>query len=364
MITYRLAKEDDRLAWDAVVHRLARNGTYSTLFVWKSVVCENFGHEGVFLIAEKDGQIVGILPGFLSNTLPPRLCQRFPILTRRFRRWIGHEGLAWDYNGPWAEGNDEEIIDGLICCLEKHAKRSGAVDAVIMAYMGNRLLEELAGRILEKRGWSKCGYSLSQTFDLTQSEEDLRGQMAKTHRKSLDKFVGAEFEFVEESSEDSAALVYLCLDETRRRARSKRGESFPVPTIAFFKDLLHRDGGFLARVFAVKKDAVTYGVHLDTYLGTLVCVKWGGCARLLQGSSLDLGCVYADWIRHKRKGFTLYDHCWLPPDRAGPLYEFKARFRGDVRVIPHYRKVLSKPKHIVLKTASAALRTFQRIRTL
>jgi len=145
---YRVAKDDDREGWDTFVRNLARKGVYSTPFVWKDIVEKHFGCESLFIVAERYGRIVGIFPGFLKNTLPARLSRRLPFMARRFRRWIGHEPLAWDYNGPLVEGNDEETIGGLISCMEKCARERGAVDAVIMPYMGSRFMEELAARIL------------------------------------------------------------------------------------------------------------------------------------------------------------------------------------------------------------------------
>jgi len=70
-----------------------------------------------------------------------------------------------------------------------------------------------------------------------------------------------------------------------------------------------------------------------------------------KGVSIDAGSVYYNMIAHKQNGFTLYDNCWLPPSRLGPLYQFKARFGGEVRVIPRYRKMLS-PKRMMLSIAS------------
>ena len=78
-----------------------------------------------------------------------------------------------------------------------------------------------------------------------------------------------------------------------------------------------------------------------------------------KGVSLDAGSVYHNMITHKRNGFTRYDNCWLPPSRVGPLYQFKARFGGEVRVIPQYRKMLS-PKRIYLGIVSRTL-AFQKL---
>ena len=60
-IVIRQLTPDWRAAWDAYVHQHP-DGTFFHLSGWQQVIEDSFGHECAFLIAERDGEIKGLLP--------------------------------------------------------------------------------------------------------------------------------------------------------------------------------------------------------------------------------------------------------------------------------------------------------------
>ncbi len=62
-MTFRVATLDDARAadWDAYV-QVAPGATFFHLAGWRNVLQRAFGHRAHFLYAERDGQIVGVLP--------------------------------------------------------------------------------------------------------------------------------------------------------------------------------------------------------------------------------------------------------------------------------------------------------------
>ena len=70
----RLARQEDKEAWDAYVNNRPDAAPYC-LFAWKQAIEEVYGHKACYLLAEKENTIIGILPlihfriPFLSTSL-------------------------------------------------------------------------------------------------------------------------------------------------------------------------------------------------------------------------------------------------------------------------------------------------------
>ena len=60
-LSIREASTADGGRWDDFVHKLP-TGTFCHLFAWAQVISETFGHRPYYLLAERDGQIEGVLP--------------------------------------------------------------------------------------------------------------------------------------------------------------------------------------------------------------------------------------------------------------------------------------------------------------
>jgi FemAB-related protein (PEP-CTERM system-associated) len=60
-VAVRTLKSNDRTRWDAYVHGHAQ-ATFFHLAAWQGVIKRAFGHRTHFLLAEQDGDIVGVLP--------------------------------------------------------------------------------------------------------------------------------------------------------------------------------------------------------------------------------------------------------------------------------------------------------------
>jgi len=57
----RLAQEQDRAAWDNYVLNHCDAAAYN-LFAWKEAVATAYGHKGLYLLAETQGKVCGVLP--------------------------------------------------------------------------------------------------------------------------------------------------------------------------------------------------------------------------------------------------------------------------------------------------------------
>ncbi|MCB9883357.1 MAG: FemAB family PEP-CTERM system-associated protein [Planctomycetes bacterium] len=66
-LVVRAFASDDREAWDAFVRRHDR-GTFFHLVGWKDAVERVFGHESKYVVAERDGALVGAMPLFLVRS--------------------------------------------------------------------------------------------------------------------------------------------------------------------------------------------------------------------------------------------------------------------------------------------------------
>ena len=357
MIECRLAEDHDRDRWNEFVYALARKGIYNTLFDWKEIIEHNLGERGLFAIAERSGQLVGIYPGFITS----RFVGDFPLVRRIFRRLVSYEGLAWDYNGPCAKENDAEVVKALVSYMDFEAKNLGATDAVIRPYLGDLNAEQVAGESLLCHGYKEDGDLpfLSQTIDLTKDEKELWNEISKDHRESAVKLRRMGFEIVEDSSEESIAILHDCLRKIQERVRLRKGGRMVVPSINFFKAMLAPHHPPIARLFSVRREGITYEVNLETYLHDLICDRWGGAPEFVRGLSVDAGFCCHNILTHKQKGFRVFDNCWLPRHRTGPLYFFKSRFGGSIREITCYSKTFSQPRSLILRGAKLAHSAFQ-----
>ncbi len=64
----RLLESKDKPAWDAFVHS-HEGGTFCHQAGWQDIVTQGGGHEAPYLLAEQDGDIVGILPLSLQRSI-------------------------------------------------------------------------------------------------------------------------------------------------------------------------------------------------------------------------------------------------------------------------------------------------------
>ena len=69
----RLAENTDKEVWDAFVSAHEEATAYH-LFAWRAAVEKAYGHQGHYLMAEENGQVVGVLP---------LVFMRFPLLYRQ-----------------------------------------------------------------------------------------------------------------------------------------------------------------------------------------------------------------------------------------------------------------------------------------
>lgn len=67
-VQVRAYEAKDRAAWNQFVHEAAE-GTFFHLAEWQDVLREAFGHRSYYLLAERDGEICGVLPLALVSSL-------------------------------------------------------------------------------------------------------------------------------------------------------------------------------------------------------------------------------------------------------------------------------------------------------
>ena len=60
-------QDGQRRAWDTFVENHDLGSIFHTI-AWQETVKQTFGHEDIYLLAERDGAIVGVLPMFLVNS--------------------------------------------------------------------------------------------------------------------------------------------------------------------------------------------------------------------------------------------------------------------------------------------------------
>ena len=94
--------QDDRAAWTSFVHRCA-DATFFHRIEWREIVESVFGHRTYYLLAERGGEIVGVLPlAYVKSVLFGRSLVSLPFAV--------YGGAAVDYE-PAREGLHRAAVD-------------------------------------------------------------------------------------------------------------------------------------------------------------------------------------------------------------------------------------------------------------
>jgi hypothetical protein len=169
-ITIREATDADAMAWDAVVESSDEAWLFH-LYDWRRVLKKGWNFRSFYLLAEKDGQPVGILPLFLKKTL---------VFT-----FLDSAGMG--YGGPAAVNSCHEKQNVWSALLEKADEIAleqkadwfkVALPPLARAYLPT------SGQIINPlilRGFADIP-SFGYMVDLTKSEETLWNNLGKKTR--------------------------------------------------------------------------------------------------------------------------------------------------------------------------------------
>ncbi len=149
--------------WDGYVARRADATLYHSLR-WRDLILEVFGHEPVYLLAERSGETVGVLPLFAI---------RFPLLGCKLI------SLPYDVGSGGALADDVAVEQALAEAALTYARQRGA-----------RYVELRCDG--EREALDRLGLGLSQPvliseLWLTDGAEAVWARVEKDHRKSLRK---------------------------------------------------------------------------------------------------------------------------------------------------------------------------------
>jgi FemAB-related protein (PEP-CTERM system-associated) len=146
----REACDADAARWDRYV---LQRGTFFHRFAWRSLIAETFRQKAIYLIAERGGELVGILP-----------------LTDRRSAFFGRSLISSGFlTGGGALADDDDVSSALLSRAQDHADRCGA-DYI-----------ELRGGRCPDADWARKE-DIYDAFSLQLADDDAQ-QMARIPRK-------------------------------------------------------------------------------------------------------------------------------------------------------------------------------------
>jgi len=290
-IGVRLAREGDRRSWNDFLGRLPEASPLA-LFEWRDILAASYGPLQRYWIAERSGEIVGVLPTYISKG------------GRRPTMYSLRQGM---------NAVDDQAARALLEAAANEARSLGCHAALITSGLK---VHDVAYET-ERR--------LTMVLDVSVGERALwdgfRQKTRTTIRKGIKGGLTVEWSF---GALAEFFTLYSCTMASKR-----------VPTLnrRFFDELVRRLGSN-TRIFVVRKDAEPVGAGVLMVLGDFATYVYQGTS----ARHLDLApSSFMFWsvaLRCVNEGVRLLD---LGESRAGsPVHTFKTNFGGAPRELGYY----------------------------
>ena len=252
--------------------------------------------------------------------------------------------------GPIVRGNDPLLAKSLIDCFDSFIRRK-----VIYSQFRN-----LFGTDSYKLLFLKNGYTfedhLNIIINLDINEDDLWKQVHSKRRNEIrrSKKEGIFVEFVDTRS--SVELTYPILMEVYNRAK------LPLPSIDYFKTILHELGPGIFRVFAAKSgDTIIGTMYTLCYKNTIYDWYAGSYAGYYSKYPNDL-IPWEVLVWGKKNGYKQFDFGGAGnPNKPYGVRDYKRKFGGNLVAFGRYEKIF---KPTAYKISKAGFSIWKLIRYL
>jgi len=279
-------------ACDAYVHAHSE-GTPYHLRGWLEVISKAFGHRSVCLAAERDAQVVGILPiVFFSSRVFGRFAVSLPFV---------------NYGGVLADTPD--VSDALLSRAVAEAERAKCTHVEL------RHTRQKFSTLSSKRHKVAMTLGLADSAERQWNELDrkVRNQVRKGEKSQLTAVVGG-LELVPSFYE-----VF---------ARNMRDLGTPVYSRRFFEEVC-RTFPERTRVFVVRAGDKPVATSIVHWMGRVIEVPWASALREYNSHSAN---VFLYWQMLKfavEQGFSTFDFGRSTPDEG--TFHFKKQWGA----VPH-----------------------------
>ena len=330
MIDVRLATEDDQEGWNRVAESSPQT-TFFHLWEWQELMRTSMSYETLRLIAEIDGEILGIFPGIILPAsrdkrldkdtgdnigFKEKMFQKYNIL------WSPPDTIAWAYGGPAIIPDQPvSILDDLYSGMARLVKkRKDIIDWKISPIDNSVYFNHFKPTeyIVKSRP--------SLIIELAKSEEQLWKEMDKdSHRNAVNqaKKKGVEIRYYE--SKNDLAVAYKYLAEHAERIE------MPLEPMSYYSELTKN---FIAE----NKGKFYIATYMDQIVGILIVLYHNGIAYPTHIATprkysklRAANCIlWHSIIDAKNNGLLNYDLAGMPGEESHGIYKFKKGFGGDI----------------------------------
>jgi lipid II:glycine glycyltransferase (peptidoglycan interpeptide bridge formation enzyme) len=308
------------------------HGTYGHTWEWKRTLEEGLNVKSLCLVAEENGDLVGVYPAFLyakykrDESLGLVKC----FLAGNAQVLWSPLFLTWDYGGPCLRpGAPSTIQAELISQMEKVAKKHRAMDVWLSPYKDEDL----------QRLLSEDGYKVTERFtsliDLTQSEDDLWKNLKGETRSQVRQGKKLGLEAREVTDRKGLEAFYTCLSSVAGRT------DMTLPPKAFFDVLFDIFVPVkMMRIYEVTNGDQSIGNALFLYhKGTIVARYWAAYQESLKLRPYHV-LIWHILIEAKQMGFQTCDLGGMPPDPENGIYKFKKGWGVRIEHVDWYVKAI------------------------
>lgn len=304
-VVVRELADADRLRWDAFVER-SPQATFFHRAAWRDVVEEAFGHRTTFLYAERDGEVVGVLP-----------------LARQKSRLFGDALVSLPfcvYGGVAAD--DRESADALVDAAVAQAERLG---------VGHLELRQMdaASNPSSTGAWSTTDLYVTFRKAILRDVDANMAAIPRKQRAMVRK--GIKAGLVGRIDDEVDRFFTLLADNVHRHGT-------PVHSRRYF-ELLKRTFGDDCRVLTIETaEGTPVSSVLSFYFRNEVLPYYAGDAAIARETAAN-DFKYWDLMRRScEEGITLFDY-GRSKVGTGP-YDFKRNWGFEPQALDYrYRLV-------------------------
>lgn len=348
MIDIRLATEEDKEGWNRVVEQ-CDNGTIYHTWEWKEVFEKETKEKNYPIIAEKNGDVIGIFPAFIRPL--GKAGKKWPDLIidkLKLKVLCSPDPLnVWGYGGPcMLFSENKKVLDSMFSYLCEICKKNrNIIDCRIRPFCMKGLENILTVE-------NKYIVSVDQTafVDLSVSIEELQNRLKKGHREAIRQAERRGVSIIEAKTESDIEEFYnVILEELVQRTGIYK------PPYSHFKaiwDVLVPKK--MAKIFFAKYENKKIGTLINFYYKDIVFL--GHMAILREFTKLRPTniLIWHTMLNGKQLGYTTLDLTGMPGNREHGIYRFKEGWGVKLEGVNWYRKrfrlkLVRDLKHVLLK---------------
>jgi lipid II:glycine glycyltransferase (peptidoglycan interpeptide bridge formation enzyme) len=332
MIKIREVRPEDKEAWNRVAQE-SPHATYAHTWEWKQTLERGFGVRPLCLVAEQNGDLVGIYPAFLRARFEPqgRFVWLKMLCFRKAQVLWSPLYLTWDYGGPCVAPHAPSTVCQDLCKeMERRAQQHGAIEIRVSPYGA----DSIAGLLLES-GY-KPSDRLTAVIDLKQPEEALWNNLKGETRSQVRQGSKLGVEVVETTDSSGLEAFHACMVSVSERTGMK------LPVLEFFRCLLDNLApGEMVRIYLAKHQGGVIGCALVLcHRGTVVTRYWGAYHESFKLRPYHV-LIWRIILEAKRRGCHTCDFGGMPLDENNGIYKFKKGWGVRIERIDWYIKPLS-----------------------